>query len=65
MSVGFIGSTKKGGEKMKQLRLAVVFALFCGMVSAYGIYSWLSEARAEVAGVTCYTGRFPALVPVK
>mgnify|MGYP001559772139 FL=1 len=46
-------------------RMAIGVALFTATVSAYGVYRWLSEARADVPGVTCYTGRFPGLVPVK
>lgn len=46
-------------------RSAIVVALFTATVSAYGVYTWLKEARADVPGVSCFTGKFPALVPVK
>ena len=46
-------------------KMAVVVAIFTATVSSYGIYRWLSEVRAEVPGVNCYTGVYPALVPVR
>ena len=47
------------------LRTAGTIALLGATISTYGIYRWLSEARAEVPGVSCFTGQYPALVPVK
>jgi len=48
---------------MERLKLAMVFAVACGVIAGYGVWQKLHLGRVP-QGVSCYTGRFPALKPV-
>ena len=52
---------------VKQLRVAMLTAVFFGVLASYGVYTFLKQVQAQEKpeGVTCYTGKFPALVPVR